>query len=208
MTEPCHYNRSMVPRRPREGQALRIGAGALALVALGALAVARVHAQPPALPAGPAAVAVAVVHGVGGRVPLLRVPTFDARRRAIGPTFLHPRCTNCHGFHVPNQIGLDHAGRPSTCSLCHTILGWHAPDTSFDWAGKTVADVCAIIKQKTGGDPVVLGDHLRHDRLVQWAIDDGAVFGSLSPGGKAPPGNLGIWTDRVNRWVAGGMRCE
>ncbi len=141
-------------------------------------------------------------------LPLLRIPGFDARRRGFARTFLHPRCTNCHGFMVPNETGVDHAVRPPTCSLCHTVPGWHAPAASFDLAGRTPAQICQMTKTTLGNDPVAIGNHLRDDLLIRWAIDDATVFGTLRPGGKAPPGDLATWTAFVDRWMSGGMRCD
>jgi hypothetical protein len=51
-------------------------------------------------------------------------------------------------------------------------------------------------------------NHLKNDLLIQWAINDGTVLGSLQPGGKAPPGNLGPWNHRVERWTDDGLRCD
>lgn len=127
--------------------------------------------------------------------------------QTIGPTFLHPRCTNCHGFQVPNAIGTAHVGRPPTCSLCHTVPNWHAPAPSFDLAGKSLPQICEMAKSTQGNNPAVIDNHLKNDTLIQWAINDATVLGNLQPGGKAPPGALGPWNDLINQWIAGGMSC-
>ena len=126
----------------------------------------------------------------------------------IGPTFLHPRCTNCHGFNVPNVVGIQHIARPPTCSLCHLVPTWGAPAASFDLASKSLSQICDMIKVTKNNSAVVIGDHLKSDPLIQWAIIDGTVEGNLQPGGKAPPKNLGIWNGLVDQWIGGGLRCD
>jgi hypothetical protein len=145
------------------------------------------------------------------RVPLLRLPTFLGRRRDLGRTFLHPRCTTCHGFHVPNANGQNHIndGRAAQpCSNCHTIPGWHAPPASFDLASKSLGEICDFVKDHVNNDPVLMANHLKGDPLILWAVGDAVLFGTLRPGGKAPPGDLDIWFDRIDRWTAAGMPCE
>lgn len=126
----------------------------------------------------------------------------------VGATFEHPRCTNCHGFKIPNTTGQHHVARPPNCSLCHTVSGWHAPAASFSFAGLSRAQICSLIKSKLGNNAAAIEDHLKNDSLVQWAINDGTVLGNLQPGGKAPPGNLGTWNQRVEQWTGDGLRCD
>jgi hypothetical protein len=126
----------------------------------------------------------------------------------LGATFQHPRCTNCHGFNVPNTTGLNHAARPPTCSLCHTVPGWHAPAASFDLAGLSSSQACNLIKTKQGNNAAVIEDHLKTDLLIHWAITDGTVLGNLQPGGTAPPGNASAWNQNIDRWIQDGLKCQ
>jgi hypothetical protein len=146
-----------------------------------------------------------------GRVPLLRIQTFKGRRRDMARTFLHPRCTTCHGFHVPNQNGQNHIddGRAAQpCSNCHSIPGWHAPPAQFDLASKSIDEICAFVTDHVAHDPLLMKHHLTEDPLILWAVGDAVLFGNLRPGGKAPPGDLDIWFDRIDRWAAAGLPCE
>jgi hypothetical protein len=104
----------------------------------------------------------------------------------VGVTFQHARCTNCHGFNVPNTTGKNHANRPKTCSLCHSVPGWHAPGASFNLAGLSAAQICNLIKTKQGNNAAVIENHLKNDLLIRWSITDGTVLGNLQPGGTAP----------------------
>jgi hypothetical protein len=125
----------------------------------------------------------------------------------IGLSFRHPRCTNCHGFQVPNEIGRVHLNRPTTCSGCHPVPGWHAPAASFVLTSKSLRQICEMVKTSRGNDPVKVEEHLKHDLLIQWAITNGIVEGALQPGGVAPPGDLGAWNARIDQWIRGGMSC-
>ena len=125
----------------------------------------------------------------------------------LGATFQHPRCTNCHGFNVPNTTGLNHAARPPTCSLCHTVPGWHAPGASFNLAGLSPSQICNLVKTKQGNNPTVIQNHLKTDSLIHWAITDGVVEGKLQPGGTAPPGNASTWNQNIDRWIQDGLNC-
>ena len=128
--------------------------------------------------------------------------------QTLGTTFQDPRCTNCHGFNVPNQTGVNHIGRSPTCSNCHSVAGWHAPGASFNLTGLSRSEICTLVKTKQGNNAAAIEDHLKNDLLIQWAIIDGTVLGNLQPGGTAPPGNLGTWNDRVDRWIDDGLKCD
>src|SRR5262245_33551464 len=124
--------------------------------------------------------------------------------QTVGPSFLHPRCTNCHGFKVPNVIGTNHVARPPTCSLCHTVPGWGAPPSNLSLAGKSLSQICNQVKVSRNNDAALIDEHLKHDPLVLWAISDGTVEGTLQPGGKAPPADVGVWQTRAGQWTGGG----
>lgn len=126
----------------------------------------------------------------------------------LGATFQHPRCTNCHGFQVPNQTGTDHIGRPPTCTTCHTVPGWHAPNATFNLAGLSKNQICQLIKSKLGNNAAVIETHLKDDPLIQWAISDGTVPSGPPALTKAPPGNLAAWNVRIHRWISDGLVCN
>jgi hypothetical protein len=134
-------------------------------------------------------------------------PSIATFVETLGATFQHPRCTNCHGFQIPNQAGINHIGRPPTCSNCHTVPGWHAPDASFSLAGLSKLQICQLIKSKMNNSGPALEHHLTTDPLVQWAIIDGLEPGNLQLP-KAPPRNLATWNDRVEQWVDDGLKCD
>ena len=126
----------------------------------------------------------------------------------VGPSFLHPRCTNCHGFKVPNVTGTNHVARPPTCSLCHTVAGWGAPPSNLSLAGKSLSQICNQVKVSRNNNAALIDEHLKHDLLILWAISDGTVLGNLQPGGKAPPADVGLWQSRAGQWTGGGLRCD
>ena len=128
--------------------------------------------------------------------------------QVLGATFQHPRCTNCHGFQVPNQTGTDHAGRSTTCTTCHTVPGWHAPNKTFKLAGLSKNQICQLIKSKQGNNAAVIETHLKDDPLIQWAISDGTVPSGPPALTKAPPGNLAAWNLRIDRWIDDGLVCN
>jgi hypothetical protein len=128
--------------------------------------------------------------------------------QVLGTTFQHPRCTNCHGFQVPNQTGTDHIGRPPTCTTCHTVPGWHAPNATFNLAGLSKNQICQLIKSKQGNNAAVIETHLKDDPLIQWAISDGTVPSGPPALQKAPPGNLAAWNQRIDQWIDDGLVCN
>jgi hypothetical protein len=125
----------------------------------------------------------------------------------IGASFRHPRCSNCHGFQVPNVVGRVHFNRPTTCSGCHPVPGWHAPAASFALTSKSFRQICEMVKISRANDAARIEEHLKHDSLILWAITNGIVEGALQPGGLAPPGDLGAWYSRIDQWMRGGMSC-
>ena len=126
----------------------------------------------------------------------------------LGATFQHPRCMNCHGFEAGNQTGMDHIGRPPTCTTCHTVPGWHAPDDTFDLAGLSKNQICQLIKSKQGNNAAAIETHLKDDPLIQWAISDGTVPSGPPALAKAPPGNLAAWNQRIDQWIDDGLVCN
>ena len=127
----------------------------------------------------------------------------------LGKVLTHPRCTNCHPagdrprqgdesrLHQPPVVrGADGHGLPAMrCSICHQNANfdpgrmpghpeWHLAPREMAWEGKTLAEICAQIKDpaRNGGrKPEDLIHHIGEDTLVGWAWAPG--FGrSPAPG--------------------------
>ena len=115
----------------------------------------------------------------------------------LGKVLTHPRCVNCHpvGDHPhqgeqgrlhqpPVERGADGHGLPAMrCSICHgeanfdpgRVPGhpeWHLAPRDMTWEGKTLAEICAQIKDpaRNGGRSLdELVHHIGDDSLVGWA---------------------------------------
>jgi len=115
----------------------------------------------------------------------------------LGKVLTHPRCVNCHpaGDHPhqgeqgrlhqpPVERGADGHGLPAMrCSICHgeanfdpgRVPGhpeWHLAPRDMAWEGKTLAEICAQIKDpaRNGGRSLdELVHHIGDDSLVGWA---------------------------------------
>ena len=146
----------------------------------------------------------------------------------LGKVLTHPRCTNCHPagdrprqgdesrLHQPPVArGADgHGVETMRCSICHGNSNfepgrmpghpeWHLAPREMAWEGKTVAEICAQIKDpaRNGGRKVEdLIHHIGEDTLVGWAWHPG--FGrSPAPGTQAQAGAL------VEAWMKTGAAC-
>jgi cytochrome c5 len=146
----------------------------------------------------------------------------------LGKVLTHPRCTNCHPagdrphqgdesrLHQPPVArGADgHGVETMRCSICHgnanfepgRVPGhpeWHLAPREMAWEGKTIAEICAQIKDpsRNGGRKVEdLIHHIGEDTLVGWAWHPG--FGrSPAPGTQAQAGAL------VEAWAKAGAAC-
>ena len=156
----------------------------------------------------------------------------DARSAAmfteLGKVLTHPRCTNCHPVgdrprqgdesrlhQPPVSRGVDGHGLPAMrCSICHQSANfepgrmpghpeWHLAPREMAWEGKTVAEICAQIKDpaRNGGRKVEeLVHHIGEDTLVGWAWAPGAGR-SPAPGTQKQAGAL------VDAWVKTGSAC-
>jgi hypothetical protein len=156
----------------------------------------------------------------------------DARSAAmfteLGKVLTHPRCANCHPagdrprqgdqsrLHQPPVTrGTDGHGLPAMrCSICHQNANfepgrmpghpeWHLAPREMAWEGKTVAEICAQIKDpaRNGGrKPEDLIHHISEDTLVGWAWTPGADR-SPAPGTQKQAGAL------VEAWVKSGAAC-
>jgi hypothetical protein len=156
----------------------------------------------------------------------------EARSAAIftelGKVLMHPRCTNCHPasdrprqgdesrLHQPPVTrGADgHGLETMRCSICHGNANfdsgrmpghpeWHLAPREMAWEGKTLAEICAQIKDpsRNGGRKIEdLIHHIGEDTLVGWAWHPG--FGrSPAPGSQAEAGAL------VEAWAKTGATC-
>ena len=100
------------------------------------------------------------------------------------------------------------------CSICHQAANfdpgrvpghpeWHLAPREMAWEGKTIAEICAQIKDpaRNGGRKVEdLIHHIGEDTLVGWAWHPG--FGRTpAPGTQAQAGAL------VEAWVKTGAAC-
>jgi hypothetical protein len=146
----------------------------------------------------------------------------------LGRVLTHPRCVNCHPagdrphqgdesrLHQPPVTrGADgHGTETMHCSVCHQAATfepgrvpghpeWHLAPREMAWEGKTVAEICAQLKDpaRNGGRKVEdLIHHIGSDTLVGWAWHPG--FGrSPAPGTQAQAGAL------VEAWVKTGAAC-
>jgi hypothetical protein len=156
----------------------------------------------------------------------------DARSAAmfteLGKVLTHPRCTNCHPasdrprqgdesrpHQPPVTRGADGHGLPAMrCSICHQKANfdpgrmpghpeWHLAPREMAWEGRTVAEICAQIKDpaRNGGRKVEeLVHHIGEDTLVGWAWAPGAGR-SPAPGTQKQAGAL------VEAWVKTGAAC-
>ena len=156
----------------------------------------------------------------------------DARSAAmfteLGKVLTHPRCTNCHpasdrprqgdesrSHQPPVTRGADGHGLPAMrCSICHQKANfdpgrmpghpeWHLAPREMAWEGRTVAEICAQIKDpaRNGGRKVEeLVHHIGEDTLVGWAWAPGAGR-SPAPGTQKQAGAL------VEAWVKTGAAC-
>jgi hypothetical protein len=139
-----------------------------------------------------------------------------------------PRCVNCHPagdrprqgdsvrlhqppvFRGPDGHGLE----AMRCSICHQNANfdpgrvpghseWHLAPREMAWEGKTVAEICAQIKdpKRNGGrTPEDLIHHIGTDTLVGWAWAPG--FGRKpAPGTQQQAGAL------VEAWAKTGAAC-
>lgn len=149
----------------------------------------------------------------------------------MGKVLQHPRCVNCHPAgqaplqgddsrpHEPMVVrgpsGLGRAGM--LCITCHQtenvpITGewsmpghprWLLAPASAAWAGQSLAEICAQVKDpaRNGGmslDEIV--HHMGEDPLVGWAWSPGA-------GRERVPGTQERLAELTQAWVDAGAGC-
>jgi hypothetical protein len=160
------------------------------------------------------------------------IPDRTARSRALfveaSRVLLSPRCANCHpsddsprqhdtrDLHDPPVArGPDDRGVPAMqCSSCHQdqnlelaripgAPGWRLAPKSMAWMGKSLAAICAQVK-----DPARNGGRAL-DRIVEHAAHDPIVAWGWSPGhGRTPaPGDQARFGALVAAWVDTGAAC-
>ena len=148
----------------------------------------------------------------------------------LGKVLTNPRCVNCHpvgdrplqgeaGNRRPHQPpvarGPDGFGTVSMrCGTCHQGANfdagampghgqWHLAPLEMAWQDKSVAQICAQIKDpaRNGGRTLAqIQEHIATDTLVGWAWAPG--FGRASaPGTQAQAGAL------VEAWIRTGAAC-
>ena len=146
----------------------------------------------------------------------------------LGKVLTHPRCTNCHpAGDRPRQTDLSRPHQPPVergedghglaamrCSICHQSVNfeparmpghpeWHLAPREMAWAGKTISEICAQIKdpERNGGRrPEDLIHHIGDDTLVGWAWAPGS-------GRQPAPGTQKIAGALVEAWVNTGAAC-
>ena len=139
----------------------------------------------------------------------------------------HPRCLNCHpdgdrpsqgsGYphQPPVQRGADgHGVATMRCATCHQkanfdpgrIPGhpeWHLAPLSMAWQHRSLADICAQLKDpaRNGGKSLAqIVEHMAHDSLVGWAWKPGA-------GRESAPGTQASFGALVKAWADSGAAC-
>jgi hypothetical protein len=146
----------------------------------------------------------------------------------LGKVLTHPRCVNCHPagdrprqgdmarlHQPPVERGTDGHGLPAMrCSICHQQANfnaagvpgnpiWQLAPREMAWEGKTLAEICAQIKDpaRNGNRSVdALIEHIGEDHLVGWAWAPG--YGRRpAPGTQKQAGAL------VEAWVKTGAEC-
>ena len=146
----------------------------------------------------------------------------------LGKVLTNPRCVNCHPasdrphqgderrLHQPPVTrGADgHGAEAMRCSICHQAANfdpgrvpghpeWHLAPREMAWEGKTLAEICAQLKDpaRNGGRKVEdLVHHIGADTLVGWAWAPG--YGRTpAPGTQQEAGAL------VAAWVQTGAAC-
>lgn len=146
----------------------------------------------------------------------------------LGKVLTHARCVNCHpASDSPRQGDLRRLHQPPVargddghgletmrCGTCHQSANfdpgrvpghphWQLAPREMAWEGKTVAEICAQLKDpaRNGGRKVEdLIDHIGKDTLVGWAWAPG--FGRApAPGTQAQAGAL------VEAWAKSGAAC-
>jgi hypothetical protein len=145
-----------------------------------------------------------------------------------GRVIQHPRCVNCHpAGNRPTQGDDQHPHSPLAvrgedglgaigmrCTTCHgpanfdpgKVPGhpkWHVAPIEMAWAGKSLGEICAQIKdpKRNGGKSM--------DELVHHMAEDSLVGWGWSPGrGREPaPGTQRSFGELIRAWADTGAAC-
>jgi hypothetical protein len=144
-----------------------------------------------------------------------------------GKVLQHPRCLNCHpdsdrptqGIGYPHQPpvqrGPDGLGVSTMrCTTCHPAANfdagrvpghpkWHLAPASMAWQQKSLAEICAQVKDpaRNGGHSLnEIVAHMTRDSLVGWAWAPG--------GGREPvPGTQASFGALIKAWADSGAAC-
>ncbi|WP_170310740.1 Isoquinoline 1-oxidoreductase subunit [Paracoccus endophyticus] len=150
----------------------------------------------------------------------------------MGKVLTHPRCLNCHPVtggptqgddmraHNPPVVRgeADFGPAGMTCNTCHgtrnvsfatqpaSIPGheaWALAPVSMGWQGRSLAEICAQIKDpaRNGGkDLEAIHAHNAEDGLVGWGWDPGQ--------GRPPaPGSQEVFGQLTRAWIDTGAAC-
>jgi hypothetical protein len=201
-----------------------VSSRALALLIVGVAAIAGSALAPPAV-RGQGDRALRAPGDFAG------IPGPPARSAALfveaGKVIQHPRCLNCHPVGNRPSQGTGHPHQPPVergpdgfgvtamrCQTCHQAANfdpgrvpghpeWHLAPASMGWQGRTLAEICAQMKDRARNrnrslDEIV--EHMSHDTLVGWAWSPGA---DRAP----PPGSQAAFGALVKAWVDSGAAC-
>jgi hypothetical protein len=145
-----------------------------------------------------------------------------------GKVLQHPRCVNCHPAgdrplqgedghpHQPwVRRGADgHGLAAMRCTTCHQAANydavgmpghpnWHLAPASMAWQGKSLAEICAQVKDpaRNGGHSLAeIVEHMAHDSLVGWGWSPGA-------GREPAPGTQEAFGALIKAWADTGAVC-
>ena len=145
-----------------------------------------------------------------------------------GKVLTHPRCVNCHPagdrplqgedghLHLPavqrGDGGIGVAGL--RCTTCHRwpismpagVPGnplWHLAPIEMAWQGKSLAEICAQIKdpERNGGKSMAeLVEHMAEDELVGWGWQPGSDR-------QPAPGTQEAFGQLIAAWAETGAHC-
>ena len=144
-----------------------------------------------------------------------------------GKVLQHPRCVNCHPdgdrplqgtgdpHQPPVQRGPDDRGVTAMrCTTCHQTANfdpgrvpghpnWHLAPASMAWQNKSLAQICAQVKDpaRNGNHPLnEIVEHMAHDSLVGWAWRPGI-------GREPAPGTQESFGALIKAWADSGAAC-
>jgi len=145
-----------------------------------------------------------------------------------GKVLRHPRCLNCHP--AGDRPSQGEEGRPHQpavrrgpdghgvaglrCVACHQAANyetvgvpghpqWHLAPASMAWQGRSLAEICAQVKDsaRNGGRSLTeIVEHMGRDSLVGWAWSPGS-------GREPAPGSQAAFGELIKAWADAGAVC-